>query len=252
MRSLVRGSLVIWFALAGVGAMAQVPEAELIFNGALAHLREGRATLAIKECERAIAKDPKNPYFQKGLGAGYLMLGQYDEAIKAFRRALELNPAYGDVHNDLGTALLLAGHRDEGKKELEDAFTNPMNPTPAVTARNLGQAYLDDRDYDAALRWFQASVERDKRLAEAQVGLADALIGLNRVDDAIKALRAALIPTSDDVRVVAALGEALYRAGRFDEARTRLKKAAELDPSGPAGKRAAELLKNLPAAGPAR
>jgi hypothetical protein len=46
--------------------------------------------------------------------------------------------------------------------------------------------------------------------------------------------------------MLVALGEAYYRAGRFDEAKPRLETVAAKDPGGPAGRRAAELLQKFP------
>jgi Flp pilus assembly protein TadD len=42
------------------------------------------------------------------------------------------------------------------------------------------------------------------------------------------------------------LGQALFRAGRFAEARARLEEAIKKDPAGPAGREAALQLKALP------
>ena len=42
------------------------------------------------------------------------------------------------------------------------------------------------------------------------------------------------------------LGAALYRAGRFTEARPHLEQAARLDPAGPNGLGAVQLLKKFP------
>ena len=43
-----------------------------------------------------------------------------------------------------------------------------------------------------------------------------------------------------------ALGDVYLKAGRLSEARQRLETAARRDPSGPAGRRALELLKDIP------
>jgi Flp pilus assembly protein TadD len=225
---------------------ADDPEAELIFNSALTHLKEGRPDLAIEEFERAIKKDPKNAHFRKGLGQAYLASQKPAQAIEPFRKALVLNPYFSDVRNDLGTALILAGKRDEGKRELIKAYDEPTNPTPEITARNLGQAYLEEKSYEQAVTWFRASAQRNKRFADSHVGLADALVALGRIEEAITGLESALIATADHPRVLLALGEAYYRAGRFVDARTRLTQAAKADANGPVGRRASELLNHLP------
>jgi Flp pilus assembly protein TadD len=218
----------------------------LIYNAALGHLKEGRAESAVEEFQRALRIEPKNPFFHKGIGVAYLALKRLPEAIASFRKALELNPYYVDARNDLGTALILSGAREEGKRELLAAYNEPMNPTPELTSRNLGRAYFDDGDLEQALTWFRTSVRRNPRYVDAHLGLADTLIGLNRVDEAIRHLESAVNTTSDRVDVVFALGQAYYRAGRWDEARRRLEQVVQKDGASANGRKAADLLKNLP------
>ena len=113
----------------------------------ITHLREGRVDLAIDAIKQAIKVDPKNAFFYKGLGTAYPAKQKWNDAIDAYRKALELNPYFVDVRNDLGTALILSGKRDEGKKEFLTLFSDPTNPTPEMTARNLGQCYLEEKNY---------------------------------------------------------------------------------------------------------
>ena len=134
------------------------------FSTGVMHLREGRVDLALEEFKKAVKEDGKNPYFQKGLGLAYSAKREWKVAIAAFRKALELNPYYVDVRNDLGAALIGSGEREAGKKEFLTAFSDPTNPTPEMSARNLGQAYLEEKNYDEALNWYRTSVEPQQGL----------------------------------------------------------------------------------------
>src|SRR5262245_52057397 len=225
-------------ALAG----AQAADPESMFNAGLNHLREGRPAMAVEEFRKAIRQDAKNPYFQKGLGQAYMSLGKYDDAATAFRRALELNPYYVDVHNDLGTAYMLLGKRAEGKNEFLTAFNDPTNPTPELSSRNLGNAYLEEKRYSEAINWFRTSLGRNKSYADAYLGLADALLGEGHLDEAVGALEGAVKECPQSAQVLVALGEAYYKVGRLGDARSRLEETRRRDPAGPAGRRAAELL----------
>lgn len=232
--------------LAAASVRAQTADAELRFNQGLLHLREGRAEMAVQEFKKAIDQDKKNPYFHKGLGLAYVQQQKYKEAVETFNKVLELNPFYVDVRNDLGTALILMGRRDEGKKEFLLAFGEPTNPSPELAARNLGQAYFEEQNYAEALQWFQSSVKRNTKYPDAQIGLAESLIAMGRLEEAAVQLEAASNIIPDDFNILVALGDAYFRAGRFTEARAKLEHVAKLDPAGPAGRRAAEKLKNLP------
>jgi Tfp pilus assembly protein PilF len=202
--------------------------------------------LALEEFKRAVKEDPKNPYFQKGLGLAYTAKRNWKEAIAAFRKALEINPYYVDVRNDLATALIGSGDREGGKKEFLGAFSDPTNPTPEISARNLGQAYLEEKNYPDAISWFRTSLTRNKKYADPYLGLADALLASERLDEAVAQLEAGVAELPEDAALLLALGQAYFKAGRFGEARARLEEAVRKDPAGPAGREAAAQLKALP------
>jgi tetratricopeptide (TPR) repeat protein len=260
--------LAVALAALAVPALAQSPpQAETRFSTGVMHLREGRVELALEEFRKAVREDSKNPYFQKGLGLAYAAKASkerearrapagsppskeeaeaWKEAIACFRRALELNPFYSDVRNDLAAALIGSGDRDAGKKEFLAAFSEPTNPTPEISARNLGQAYLEDKSYAEAIEWFRASLGRNKKYSDPYIGIADALLATDRVQEAVAQLEAGVAEMPEDPSLLLALGQTLYKAGRFGEARARLEEALRKDPAGPAGRTAADQLKALP------
>ncbi|MCG6924234.1 MAG: tetratricopeptide repeat protein [Acidobacteria bacterium] len=227
-------------------ALAQgSPEGESHFNSGLIHLREGRVDMAVKEFERAVKSDSKNPYFRKGLGQAYAGRGDFKDAIKQFREALELNPYYVDVRNDLGTALILAGNREEGKREFLTAYADATNPTPEVSARNLGQAYLDEKNYPEAINWFRTAIGRAPAYPDPYLGLAAALMATDRLDEAVILLESG-VEAAPAPGLYLAVGQAYFKAGRFAEARSSLEEAMRKDPSGPVGQAAAQQLQSLP------
>jgi Tfp pilus assembly protein PilF len=259
----VNRSVVAWLAAAvcfgAWPAAAQEGEGEIHFNAALAHLRDGRAELAREEMERAVKQDGKNPYFRKGLAlacavqadrcsAGDTRCQQklLEEAVEQARKALELNPYFVDARNDLGTYLLRLGRRDEGKAEILNAFNDPTNPTAEVSARNLGQAYLEEGQVEEALNWFKSSLNRNPKYPDAHLGIADAYVASGRLDAAIAQLEAGNEAVPDYPPLMLALGEAYFRAGRFHEARAELEKTAARDAAGPSGRQALERLRSFP------
>jgi tetratricopeptide (TPR) repeat protein len=254
-------------ALAAPTLAQSPPQAETRFSTGVMHLREGRVDLALDEFKKAVKEDPKNPYFQKGLGLAYAAkaskerearrtppgappskeeLEAWRQAIACFRRALELNPYYTDVRNDLATALIGSGDREAGKKEFVAAFSDPTNPTPEISARNLGQAYLEEKNYPEAINWYRTSLNRNKKYSDPYLGIADALLASGRLDEAVAQLEAGVAEIPDDPALVLALGQALYKAGRFAEARARFEEVVKKDPAGPAGRTAADQLRALP------
>ncbi len=228
-------------------AVAQSPpEAELRFSTGVMHLREGRVDLALEEFKRATKADPKNPYFQKGLGQAYAAKRDWGRAIAAFRKALELNPYYVDVKNDLGYALIMSGDRAAGKQEFLTAFSDAMNPAPEISAFNLGRAYLEEGNKPEAINWFRTSVSRNKAYPAPYLMLSEALVATDRLDDAIGQLETGVREVPGDPELLLALGRAYFKAGRFAHARPRLEAAVKGDPGGPVGRAAAEQLNALP------
>ncbi len=242
----VMATLVVLALSVPVAGQQKATEVELSYNTGLAHLREGRAEQAIAAFKQAVKGDPKNPYAHKGLGLAYMMRQQYPQAIESFNKALEINPYFVDVRNDLGTALMLSGRHDEARKQFTQAYDDPTNPTPEITAYNIGECFLKQMDYQKALDWFKLSAQRNKYLMLAHLGIADVYAATNRVEDAIAELESAQAINADDLSIALALGEAYYRAGRFGEARGKLERIVKQDPRGQSGLRAAKLLLNFP------
>jgi tetratricopeptide (TPR) repeat protein len=253
-----------FLALAALGpasvlAQPVKPDADGMFNAGLAHLKEGRPAVALEEFKRAIKVDSKNALYYKGLSVAYAQLAdlclandedcrqdKLKESISAARKGLEINPLYVDIHNDLGTALLKLGKRDEGKRELLLAFNDATNPYPEVSSRNLGQASFEEQNYAEAINWFRTSIARNKSYPDAYLGLSDSLVATGRPDEALLTLEAGVKELPAHPALLVALGEAYQRAGRLNDARTRLEEASRKDPGGRAGRRALELLKGLP------
>jgi Tfp pilus assembly protein PilF len=240
-------ALALSLTLSTSTALAQGAEGgEGYFNSGVIHLREGRVDLALEAFKKAVDADDENPYFRKGLGQAYAAKREWKHAVEQFEKALDLNPYYVDVRNDLGTALILAGKREEGKRQFLTAYADATNPTPEISARNLGEAYLEEKNYANAITWFRTAIGRNATYPDPYLGLAETLIVTDRLEEAVLLLETGVEAAPDDPSLTLALGQAYYRAGRFAEARTRLEEALRMDPSGPVGQAAAVQLQRLP------
>lgn len=239
-------SLAAVTVLAALSAGAQQQDGgEGHFNIGVNHLREGRNALALDEFKKAVRLDPKNAYFHKALGLCYMQMRKYGDSVDALKKALQLNPYYVDARNDLGTALILSGKREEGKAELLAAYNEPTNPSPELSARNLGQAYLEERRYQEAASWFGSALGRNKQMVDAHLGMAESLLGMSRLDEAQRALEEAVKANPESPELLLSLGETYYRVGRFNEARARLEEARTKDRTGAVSRRVADLLKQF-------
>jgi tetratricopeptide (TPR) repeat protein len=224
-----------------------VQDAETFFNNGLMHLKEGRSQMAADQFKRAVGANPKDPYSYKGLGLAYMQLMRYADAVSALRKAIEINPYFVDVRNDLGTALVLAGRRNEAKAEFGVAFNDSTNPTPEKAASNLGQVYLEEKNYTESANWYRTAVNRNKRYPDAYLGLADALQAMGNNDELVAYLEAGTKEVPESAGLHLALCQAYQRAGRLSDAKVQCEEAARREPVSPAGRRAADLLKTFSA-----
>jgi len=227
-------------------AASNTAEADLAHNAGRTYLADGRAELAIEQFKKAIDLDDKNYFAYKGLGIAYAQLKNFKEAEKAQRKCLDINPDFADARNDLGATLMLLGRAEEARKEWQGAYASPFNPTPDQTATNLGNSYLEDKNYPEAAQWFRAGIQRNEGHGPAHVGLAMALMAQNKTDDAIKDLEKASAKVTGDPELLYTLGDAYYRVGRFTDARSKLDAVIKMDPVGPWGRRSTERLKHFP------
>lgn len=249
--SAMKMKLIAVLLLSGAGASAWAAnsseaESDMAYNVGRNYLQGGQTQLAVEQFKKAINLDDKNYSAYKGLGIALTQLKNYKEAEKALRKCLEVNPDFADAHNDLGVTLMLEGRREDARKEWLAALESPFDPTPDQTAWNLANSYSEEGNHAEAARWFEASLQRNANSVPSQLGLASALLAQNRLDDAIGVLQKAAKARPADPTLMVNLGDAYYRAGRFAEARAQLDEAIKKDGSGPAGRRATEMLKQFP------
>jgi len=239
-------------------ALAQDPDAEIRFGAGVRMLRDGFPDRALIEIQDALKKDPNNAFYLKGLSVAYSQIadkckpndsgcrnGNLKKAVEAAQKALIANPDYVDARNDLGIALLRLGKRTDGKAELAKAFADPQCPTPEVTAWNLGQAFFEEKEYNEAMTWFQAAVNKNKTLAAGYVSIADILTILGQPDAAILQLEIGMKESAGNSAVQLALGDAYLKAGRFQDARAAFEAVIKKDPTGASGRQAAMKLQSI-------
>ena len=231
-------------ATAARAAAQSPPEAEMRFSTGVMHLREGRVDLALEEFKRAVKDDPKNPYFQKGLGQAFAAKRDWGSAISAFRKALELNPLYVDTRNDLGYALLMSGDRDGGQAGVPRRLQRPDEPG----AGDLGLQPRARLPRGEELRRGDELVPLEHRPQQG-LRLAHTCTSQRRSSPwgatrrRSRSSRRACATRPRSRELLLALGRVYLKVGRLAEARTRLDEALKADPGGAVGRAAAEQLK---------
>ncbi|TGR81849.1 sulfotransferase family protein [Mesorhizobium sp. M2D.F.Ca.ET.223.01.1.1] len=111
---------------------------------------------ALRYFARAVAEEPRNPYYHLSLGETYLKLSEFTPAIRHIQQALALKP-------DLVEALCA-----------------------------LGDAYNSFDKGEMALPLFEKALKIDRDHPQARIGLPEALASLGRMDEAAAHLKEAI------------------------------------------------------------
>jgi tetratricopeptide (TPR) repeat protein len=131
---------------------------------------------AIRHYEAAVRLSPNDYRLWMDLGHARAQAGEMKAGEEALRRAVELAPSYSFPRWYLGNLLVRDGRIDEGFAELRRAGDGDATLRPQIF--NLAWRVYGE-DVDAVREALGDSVE-------ARVQLAASLIGLGRVDDAVR------------------------------------------------------------------
>ncbi|MGM0576757.1 MAG: tetratricopeptide repeat protein [Myxococcota bacterium] len=165
---------------------------------------------------------------QAQVAAGQLALrdGRLEEARAHFEAALEVDESYAPAHLALGTVARRAGRPVEARGSFERAVD--LVPDDVRALNNLGVVYLElDRTEEAVDAFEQAIDVRDN--AASRLNLANALLGADRVPEAVAHLRRAAELEPGSAEIWRRLGSALRAGGELPAAAEALRRALELD-----------------------
>ncbi len=159
--------------------------------------------LDIELMEQVIRDDPQDPEARVALAEFYLDKGLYKDALEQTSQVLDLYPEHEG-------AMLIAGitHARWGKPE------NALEPLEKF----------------AALRQEQPTAGMDTALEAAYYFLGESYVTLERADDAIRVLEAALVINATDADALYQVGLAYQSSGQPEIALERYHKAVRLVP----------------------
>jgi tetratricopeptide (TPR) repeat protein len=148
---------------------------------------------AIEAFSQAIEKEPRQRAARSGRGEAFAVQGKWKESEQDFQRAIDLDPFYFDDHDRRLVVLLAAGRLDEYRSSL------------AKMIKEFGQG----------------------EPGELTLDLAMACTRIPKAADSATLLRLALKSEkpADDPGCASRVGAALYRAGLFESAVTRLERS---------------------------
>jgi tetratricopeptide (TPR) repeat protein/TolB-like protein/DNA-binding winged helix-turn-helix (wHTH) protein len=207
-------------------ALALNPNLDIV-HAALGHLYT--TTGQWKDAETAYLKaltvDPSNVEALTGLGTIYTRQKRLDEAEASLRRAVDIHPGDYRAYNRLGTFLFESGRFAEAVEQYQ--YVVAIEPADMKGLTNLGSAYMMMNDFAAAAPVYQKVIEI-KPTKRAYINLGLMQYYLADTDAAIESLTTAVDLTPNDYLARSNLGDALWVAGRKDEARREFEAAGRL------------------------
>ena len=192
----------------------------------------GKPDEAAAVFEQAIANNPDEVWPRVEQGQFLLELGRTDEAVAAFERAIEQAPDDPEAYAGLARAREQSDEKPAPAEQVElyqgVAQSNPEQAWPYL---ELGDAYLQSGDLEQAEAAFQQAIAAEPANAEVFNKVAEVYRWtLNRTDEAIHYYRQSIALEPESGWAHAALGWALYAAGRPTEGQQELNIALRLAP----------------------
>ena len=149
--------------------------------------REQRFTEAEQLMQRAIDVQPGNWRTINLLGNMYFRMGRYADASAEYRKVLFLDPDNFVVLGNLAATSMMHGDFTGARDALLGATDIEQDPTHVA---NLAIAWYYTGDFAKAIETFRRAVELTPSSVGFRNGLADALWAAGRTDDALEAYAA--------------------------------------------------------------
>jgi tetratricopeptide (TPR) repeat protein len=178
---------------------------------------QGKPADAVAELSRASELQPDAVDVLLDFGRALEASGDLSRAEATYRRALAREPDLPLAHYLLGTLLARTGHREEGARHVaqyQRAFARDQEDRFRSGSRqaelNLGWTELKKNRFEEALVQFN----RHPNDAEGLRGVAQALAGLGRHAEALRALERAVLLDPDDRALKFELDRARERSAK--------------------------------------
>ena len=209
-------------------------------------LKNRRYEAAEQELLRAAAEDPDDFLPHCLLAACRMNLGRMEEAIASAREAVQLAPTLSAPYLTLALVYIVAERLGDAETAAVEACS--LQPDQAVNHATLARVHCLLHRYDQALAAAKTALACDGQHVEALRLSAEALVKLNRLDEAEQMIRSAAALEPNNAAVLAALGGILMLQKKNEaEAFEAIQRAKELDPALQVGELSVEALGSMAA-----
>jgi tetratricopeptide (TPR) repeat protein len=203
-------------------------------QAAAAHLQQGNADQAIRECKSVLAADPRFAAAHMLLGQAYLAQGSVAmiaEAKAELQQALDLDPNLLWARFYLAKIYIDLGRDDKANEQLERGLKQRPNVPHFLSL--LGEVRRKMGDPAASLELNRKALQIDATMTPAHYYMALAYLDLKQEDTAIGELESSIHSPYVAPEMYTALAALYGKKQRFSEAEDLCRKAIALDASRP-------------------
>ena len=148
-------------------------------------------------------------------------------AEREFQRAISLNPQNATAHLWYGVSCLASLNRlDEALTEIK--LAHALDPVSSIVARNLALIHYYQRNLDLALEQSDLTIEQNPHFSAAYWTLGLIQEQRGEIEEAVAAFKRAIELSPPSPRILGALGGALAKDRKRDEALKILQELEEL------------------------
>jgi tetratricopeptide (TPR) repeat protein len=186
----------------------------------------------------ALAINPRNTNAHHLLGVYHSERGDWESAARSFYRAAQVRPDQVLFRQLLADALIRAGRDEEALPHLEfELSQTPGAPDRwtlyGETLREAGREQDAIAAFERALALYVERREKDPARYEVNLACGWLLHSLDRFEESLPYLEAALRARPDSDSAACLLGFALRSLGRLEPAATHFRRCLELNPDRP-------------------
>jgi Tfp pilus assembly protein PilF len=218
--------------------------AEGYYMKGLSYLQEKNYEMASVEFNRSLQNDStfKQSYYGLGIISDYQ--GKLDDAANYYKKAIDQAPDYSEAYNALGVVYSKQRKWKEAIKAFNKALANKLYTTPHIPYLNLGDVYMEQKEYEKAAEAYRES-KRFVNVEWTVIKLGTALLDAGKTKEAIGEFQEGISLAPNNANMRYSLGLAYLKEGNKRSALTAFKKAAELAPKSDLSRKANEYIRVL-------
>lgn len=227
--SIVAISLLALPLLVGSGCASKEASRDKHLKQGDSFVAQGKVQEAIVEYQAARQADPQSGMARKKLADAYIQTNQPAKALPEYVYAADLFPDDAQVQITAGQMLLLAGRFDDAIGRADKVLEkNPRN-AEALILKGNGNAGL--QKLDDSLKDMEAALRADPSNGMASAKVAVLQYAKRDLPAAEAAFKKAIAVEPDSAIFRLALGQFYWGAGRMVEAERVIKEAVAIDPT---------------------